>query len=127
MCEIYKQIRESNRMKSVFVLLTIIITATSANTTTPNPSLKLNVEINPKALEVILHAFDHLVVFFHSKDTYSEINETMTNFEEVKHQILKEHPTDHSFFGYVNMSDDFKGSLKRFGKKDGFLVLNRFT
>ena len=44
----------------------------------------------------------------------------------MKDQIRAEYPEDHTLFGYVNMTVDYQEMLKRFGKKEGYLVLNKF-
>ena len=50
----------------------------------------------------------------------------MEQYEVVKNSIKATFPDDHALFGYVNMTLDSQNILKRFGKKEGFLVLNKF-
>lgn len=49
---------------SCLLLLLVSLTVASSNNTT-SPSLNQFVEISPSAFDVMVHAFDQLVVLFH--------------------------------------------------------------
>ena len=54
------------------VVLLVVITSQMGNSTV-NPSLEKVIEVSPAALDVLLHAFDNMVIYFHSEKTESEL------------------------------------------------------
>lgn len=64
---------KTNKLKLSCLFLLISLTfALSNNTTTP--SLNQFVEISPSAFDVMVHAFDQLVVLFHDGHNDTEVN-----------------------------------------------------
>jgi hypothetical protein len=41
-------------------------------------------------------------------------------------EIRMLYPNDHSLFGYVNLTNDYKGDLDKFGKSCGFKLMTTF-
>ena len=72
--------------------------------------------MSPNSLDVLLHAFDNMIIYFHSKENPEDLESIMNEYETVKQKIKSEFPDDHALFGYVNMSSDTQNVLGRFGK-----------
>jgi hypothetical protein len=110
---------------SCLFLIFVSLTLASSNTTA-NPSLNQFVEISPSAFDVMVHAFDQLVVLFHDGYDDTVLNSSLQRLDKLKLKINEVYPKDHTLFGYVNLSSDYKNSLEKYSFKTGLHILNKY-
>ena len=54
-----------NLRKFVSLIFIIGLVSSQSGNNTINPSLEKLIEVSPNALDVLLHAFDNIVIYFH--------------------------------------------------------------
>jgi hypothetical protein len=60
-----------NPLKVICLVMIVTLVASKSENTTVKPSLEKIIEISPPALDVLLHAFDNVVVYFHTRNSES--------------------------------------------------------
>lgn len=58
----------------VYLTLAITLVVSSPQNVTVEPSLEKLIEVSPPALDVLLHAFDNLVIYFHSENSQEKLD-----------------------------------------------------
>lgn len=92
-----------NRLSITCLLLFLALTLAEPNNTT-TPSLNQFIEISPSAFDVMVQAFDQLVILMHNGQNGAELNETLQKLDQLKIKINEVYPADHTLFGYVNLA-----------------------
>ena len=72
MCEFIIKL-SMNLWKTVCLVLLITLVCSTTGNTTVNPSLEKLIEVSPNSLDVLLHAFDNIIIYFHSKDSQEDL------------------------------------------------------